>query len=107
MSQPSDLLPPWEYVAASVHEGLLKELRREIATGHPLYEVKASVVARRQDCDDVLFAIEGHASAFAVVHLTWTGKQESNPAWPSTRLYPDWQAWVDTCMRPDHQEWGG
>lgn len=105
MPQASELLPPWKETADVVKDKLGEELRKEVAQGHPLYGIRASVVAKRQDRDDVLFALEGHSSGLAVVHLTWKGKPELNPTWPSTTFYSDWQDWVERCMKPANREW--
>lgn len=48
---------------------LQRELLRELAEGHPLHGRGARAVARREDCDDVAFDIDG--SGLCVVHLTW------------------------------------
>lgn len=39
----------------------------------------------------------------AVVHLTWTGKAESDPRWPSTSTYRSWQGFVERCLIPESQ----
>jgi hypothetical protein len=61
----------------------------EIAKGHPLYGVLVRAIAKRQDCDDVLFELLRHLCEYAVVHLTWTGKEEVAPDWPGFELYAD------------------
>jgi len=57
---------------------LAAELGRELVDGHPLHGREARVVARRDDCDDVAFEVEG--AGLCVVHLTWTGP--GDPRWP-------------------------
>ena len=52
--------------------GIAQELLREVGVGHPLHGLPVRTLARRQDCDDVLFAIEDGTERVAVVHLTWT-----------------------------------
>jgi hypothetical protein len=60
-------------------------------------------LARRQDCDDVLFAIEDGTGRVAVVHLTWTHSPPEQPPWPGTAVYPTFEAWVAESMRADHE----
>jgi hypothetical protein len=61
-------------------------------------------VARRIDCDDVLFATSNPAMPLAVVHLTWTGHMSFNPRTPYTTGYMNWQDWNEQCLLPDHRE---
>lgn len=93
-------LKPWQPVAAD--NGLVEELQREISTEHPLFGRIVVAIGQRCDTDDVLFRIEGHATQFAVVHLTWS--VESDPEFPWTQFYtsmPDFGA----RMRRDHEHW--
>lgn len=61
------------------HAGsLTEELLREVGPGHTLYDKAVRVVARAWPNDDV-FIVCGEE--VAVVHLTWTGKQD-RPPWP-------------------------
>lgn len=83
---------------------LVKELQKEICSQHVLYGLSVMGVARRGDNDDVLFATSDPISPLAVVHLTWTGRRESDPHWPSTTLYKDWQDWIQRCLLPDHED---
>jgi hypothetical protein len=55
-----------------------RELLRELAEGHPLRGRPARAVARRDDCDDVAFDIDG--VGLCVVHLTWA--REPDAQWP-------------------------
>jgi hypothetical protein len=63
---------PWHSIAddAAQIEGMQRELRRELSTGHPLFAMPTRAIARRQDCDDALFSIEDGSGRVAVVHLT-------------------------------------
>lgn len=98
-------LAPWDPVEAG--EGLDDELRREVGPGHPLHRVATRTVARRQDRDDVLFALEDGTGRVAVVHLTWTSSPPEEPPWPSTRLFPSLEAWAATDLVEDHREFAG
>jgi hypothetical protein len=55
-----------------------RELLRELGDGHPLRGRPAHAVARRDDCDDVAFDVEG--AGLCVVHLTWA--READARWP-------------------------
>ena len=76
----------------------------EIGKQHPLYGVPAKAIARRVDKDDVLFRLLRHLCEYAVVHLTWSGREEENPAWPSCDIYVDTDHLMEECMRPAHEE---
>ena len=94
---------PWHPVPA----GLEAELAREISPGHPLFGQKAISVARRNDCDDVLFLLPDNAYPLAVVHLTWTGQGEKKREWPHTTFYVSLEDWAERCMSPNHREGTG
>ena len=55
-------------------QSFVAELQRELSPEHPLFGQRFIAVARRFDCDDALFRIEGAPERFAVVHLTWRGQ---------------------------------
>jgi hypothetical protein len=93
-------LEPWH----STPSGLESELENEISRAHPLFGRKAISVGRRSDCDDVLFFLPDNPYPLAVVHLTWTGKRETSPAWPHTTFYSSLDDWLERCMKPDHVE---
>lgn len=83
-----------------------RELRRELSAGHPLHNLPARTLARRQDCDDVLFAVDDGTERVAVVHLTWTQNPPAFPPFPWSVLYPSLAAWAAEGMRADHEEFG-
>lgn len=58
---------------------LRRQLLLELAEGHPLRGRPARAVARRDDCDDVAFQIEG--SGLCIVHLAWAPALD--PRWPT------------------------
>ena len=51
-------------------------------------------VARRQDCDDVLFVSVDEPPAVAVVHLTYANRPELDPRWPRTTFFDSMQVCV-------------
>jgi hypothetical protein len=93
-------LEPWRPTPA----GLEVELEKEVNPRHQLFGRKAISVGRRDDCDDVLFLLPDHAALLAVVHLTWAGKREMNPAFPHTTFYASLADWVERGMKQDHIE---
>jgi hypothetical protein len=95
------LLEPWTAVTNA--KGLEAELARELVPGHRLHgrpELRA--VARRSDCDDVLFVNDTIA---AVVHLTWA--KEASSARRSTEIFASLDDWVARRMNPDHDAFAG
>jgi hypothetical protein len=100
-----EILIPWRIITDTSEksaEVLTAELSSELVPKHVLYGLTESAVAARIDRDDVLFEIEGCDMALAVVHLTW--QKESDPQWPTTRLFASWEQWVRDEMLPAHQE---
>jgi hypothetical protein len=99
---------PWHSVAddAAQVAGMSLQLSRELAPGHPLFGLPVKTLARRQDCEDVLFAIEDGSGRVAVVHLTWTQRPPERPPYPWTVLYPTLAAWAAEGMRADAEEFG-
>lgn len=89
---------PWEPVG-DIGETLVAELRQELCVEHSLYGVDAHAVARRFDRNDVLFSTSDPDKPLAVVHLTW--KAETDPIWPNTWRFRDWQEWANECYFPD------
>lgn len=64
-----------------------QELYKELSEEHILYGIQVKELARREDCDDVLFLLLDGSNRYAVVHLTWNRKKENNPLYPRVRLY--------------------
>lgn len=97
-----DFIEPWEeYEHNSNHAE--KELARELCKDHSLYNVKASALAHRCDCDDILFQLSDFTHEYAVVHLTYS--IESDPAYPLTELFENWEAWKNNRMISDNQDY--
>lgn len=93
-----ELLSPWY---ADRNDALAIELKREVPAGHVLRDVCVNAVARRQDKDDVLFALQDGTGRVAVVHLTW--QVETDPAWPTVSMFQTIASWLETMER-DHAE---
>jgi len=95
-------IDPWVPVSQQGREAYNNELHMELGMDHPLYGVRAKAVGRTCHTDDVLFQLKDHRLAeFAVVHLTFRGKPESDPQWPSVILYKDLEHFVTRRMLRD------
>lgn len=97
-----EVLRPWRSVAREPE--LEAQLERELGPDHPLHRVGARAIARRQDNDDVLFALDAGPAEFAVVHLTWA-RDHADTGWPKFELYDTLAEWKRRCMQRDHDDW--
>jgi hypothetical protein len=100
------LLSPWQPPCNP--EALASELNREVGPHHPLFGKRARALAVARDRDDVFFEIlDGQDWSYAVVHLTWAGRQEPTPTCPLTRFFGSLDEW-HTWMTEDHEDftWG-
>jgi len=79
---PSDLPSSWRRLSGSAAAACVGRLHAEIAPEHALHGVAVRALAR---CDDDVLYV--HAGRFAVVHLTYQGRQE--PPLPRTELHDD------------------
>ena len=109
MSVPVTWLEPWYPVdefgpekAVEMAAALEKQFRREICCSHVLHGESVSLIARRADTDDVLFALAN--GRVAEVHLTWRRGTEPDPRWPDTRIFASLEEWRRESMVPLH-EW--
>ncbi len=93
-------LAPWY---ESSDASLVAELEREVCVGHPLWRLSVRLLARRQDCDDVLFEVEDRSGRVAVVHLTFS--VEKDPRWPITEIFQSLEEFVARRMAPEHESW--
>lgn len=101
-----DWREPWE-PAGKFAGQLEEELRRELGPRHPLRDRPARAIARSTNSDDVLFTIAGAEAPLAVVHLSWSGRAEADPRWPSFVPFADLADWAERRMIPDHVEFLG
>jgi hypothetical protein len=93
LNQPASpqLLPlpeGWELVTdAGVAFALMRELGQETGNEqHILHDhFQAFAIARSASSDDVLFTFSD--GRVGVVHLTWSGRAETDPTWPFARMF--------------------
>ena len=105
LSDALEMLLPWRIISNSADaQRLTAELSSELSTKHILFGLKLSAVADRIDRDEVLCEVAGGSAPLAVVHLTW--QRESDPRWPTTRLFASWDEWVQGEMLPANDEYG-
>jgi hypothetical protein len=98
-----EFLEPWFAVTTDGLQ-LQNELARELGPQHPLRGRHMRAVARRQDCDDVLFVSVDAPHVVAVVHLTYANRPELDPRWPGTTFFESLQDWLERGMKADHDE---
>ena len=99
----SQLTEPWVPVGESANAGaLVSELLSEVPPGHLLSGKSVAAIARRIDRDDVLFSVGG---AYAVVHLTYSPRRETEPTYPLTEMYVSWVDFISKRAVPDSEEY--
>jgi hypothetical protein len=103
---PMEFLEPWLAVTSEALP-LQRELSAELGPRHPLRGRDMRAVARRQDCDDVLFVTGDEPPVVAVVRLTYGNRPELDPRWPGTTFFESMQDWVERRMRADHENFTG
>ncbi|UFZ05032.1 hypothetical protein LQG66_01550 [Bradyrhizobium ontarionense] len=93
----TDQLPePWYWMTDDrLRATFEEELTREVGPNHALANLSLRIVARRDDCDDVLVALDG--GRVAQVHLTWTRRREFGPRWPEAVIYDSMDDWRNSC----------
>lgn len=80
---------------------LLSELKLELSPNHILYNKNVELIAKKTNNDDIILALE--SGSIAVVHLTWSSKQEID-GFPITRVYHNEIDFWNTEMRKDIHE---
>ena len=97
------MLEPWVSIQEEERFALETELSKEMRSDHVLSDFKCRAVARRRDCDDVLFETNSTKGLLVVVHLTWSGKPDQFPQWPTTHFYASWEDFKEQEMIPENQ----
>jgi hypothetical protein len=93
----TEFLEPW-FAVTSDDGQLQEELAAELGPSHPLRGRAMRAVARRRDCDDVLFVSVDEPHVVAVVHLTYANRPELDPRFPGTTLFESMQDWIERGM---------
>lgn len=84
---------PWYAVADGAERAVLEgQLAAEVAPGHVLEGVAATLLARRDGSDDALFRLPD--GRVAEVHMTWRRTRETDPRWPRCAVFPSLAAWL-------------
>lgn len=104
LKMPIEFLEPWVALEANA-EFIQRELVAEVGTGHLLYGREMRAVARREDCDDVLFVSTDEPPLVAVVHLTYARRPETDPRFPSTTIFESIEQWIERGMKSDHKDY--
>lgn len=96
---------PWHLVNPDMAASAEAQLCAEIGPQHILFNLKeeAVAIAKRQDQDDVLYALDD--GRFAIVHLTYSLKPEPNPNYPDTQIFSAYQDFLDDALYPDAASW--
>jgi hypothetical protein len=94
-------LPPWHFA----DNGLNRQLEKELSRGHILFGKDVKTIARRQDNDDVLFAVFDSDFKYAKVHLTWSQSKSNDIFYPTTTTYMDWNDVYNNLFIPDNKDW--
>ena len=77
---------PWVFIESDIERNrLIEEIEKEINSNHVLYGRKSIPIAIKEDDDDVIFKISD--GSYALVHLTWSGKQEKDERFPFTEIF--------------------
>jgi len=105
MSLPFTYLDPWFPVEGEAAQSLEQELLRELRNDHVLAGTKFKAIAQRCDCDDALFEVNSEKGSLAVVHLTWSGKQDPHLQFPWTIFYRSMDSFKEENMIPEHKEY--
>lgn len=97
-------LAPWRPIAGEEATGLERVLRREVGPNHVLHGLPVRALARRVDCDDVLYAIKDGTCRVVNVHLTWTQDPPVREPWPTATFFSSFDVWRRDGMQSDHDE---
>jgi hypothetical protein len=101
----STWLNPWHPIAdGRPDDSTAKELYAGMGGRHVLLGIRTRPVARREDCDSVLFELLDGSGRFAVVDLAHAPPPETDPRWPATVVYEDWTEF-NGAMKVDAAEW--
>jgi hypothetical protein len=83
------LTDPWFAPGAAQAAAREREATTEIGPGHPLSGRALTLIAACSACDSAAFRADD--GRFAIVHLTWTVRQEP-PPWPLAEIVTGYRA---------------
>ena len=98
-------LPPWTdtFYLTDAGNSLEMELEKELHPLHTLFEKDLTILAKRENPDDIL--VELPNKQVATVHLTWSSKQEKEDL-PVTRLFLNAKDFWQRQMKDDVRNFG-
>jgi hypothetical protein len=102
-----EFIQPWFSIQkpeAATADSIVAELKLELSEKHLLYNQPVTLLARRTDCDDMLFKFGTPNERFAVVHLTYSGKREVNLDFPRTEVFDSFADFAKNRMQRDALE---
>lgn len=79
-------------------QSLMNEFRLELSDHHILSKKKVELIARKSNNDDIILEFDG--GRIAVVHLTWSSKEEID-GYPISRIYKDKMEFWNKEMKKD------
>ncbi|QPB83470.1 hypothetical protein CWC22_010920 [Pseudoalteromonas rubra] len=78
--------PWWHLKQCAIKDAIQRELACEVGPEHPLWQCELSVIAKSEANDDVIVQLGD--GRFACIHLTWSGKIDSQPdQFPSSMIF--------------------
>jgi hypothetical protein len=76
----------WRRLGPEEAAGRLRVLKGEMSAHHPLSGVDLEATAARTSNDDVLYRHVSDPARLTIVHLTWTGRRQTTPDFPSVEF---------------------
>lgn len=84
----------WQYTKPQTASTFHAELEKELAEEHIMFNKQLTIVAHREGTDIVLCQHDDDTRHFTVIHLTWSGKQEADPKYPTVECDGDYDAFL-------------
>lgn len=84
----------WRTVDSKTSTKLILEINKELNQNHVIYNSILNVVAKKENCDTVLFEVFKDDKLFyAEVHLSWKSKTENDSECPICNIYNSLKEW--------------
>ena len=115
------IFEPWEYISIEQKVAFENEINKEIGRTkkkswirlfsnpkNKLNDYDFKAIAHSCTNDDVLFSITNKNTNrfdYAVVHLTWTSKQEHNDSFPRVEFFKSFAHFSNCRLYPDKADW--